>query len=524
MNSHQTIQADVLVIGSGLAGCIAAMTAADRGRQVLLVTRSANIQSGSSAWAQGGIVFKGEGDSRQCLKDDILNASGGHSYEPAVDQLCDEGPKLVQQWLLDRLQVPFSKGAQGAYSKTAEAAHSVSRILYAADHTGKTITQKMVEGVMAHERIEVMTDLTAVELLTTTHHSLDLNDTYKPARCFGARFWQQEDQQIIAICAEHTILATGGLGQLFLHTTNPRESRGDGIAMAYRAGARCVNLEYIQFHPTKLYHNKERFLVSEAVRGEGGELVDASGTPFMKRFHELGSLAPRDVVARAIHQVMLEQSVPCVFIDIRHKEEAWLRDRFPSIWSQLEKIGVNMAQDNIPVVPAAHYAIGGVAVNLRGQTSLSRLYAVGETACTGVHGANRLASTSLLECLVWGHQAGKIAAGEQEQLGFPEFKPWLYESGDIDPALVAQDWQTLRNIMWNYVGLVRTPHRLARAEKMLRELLLEVEEFYKKAMISDSIMGLRHGIQTALAVTLSAAKAKVSRGCHYLVEPPGEKS
>ncbi|MBL93267.1 MAG: L-aspartate oxidase [Myxococcales bacterium] len=518
MDQPQTINADVLVIGSGLAGCIAAMTAADLGRQVVLVTRSAKIQSGSSAWAQGGIVFKGEGDSRQCLKDDIINASGGHSYEPAVDQLCNMGPELVERWLLDRLKVPFSKSEQGAYSKTAEAAHSVPRILYAADHTGKTITQKLVEGVVAHENVTVMTDLTAVELLTTNHHSLDLNDTYEPARCFGARFWQREDQKIVAICAEHTILATGGLGQLFLHTTNPRESRGDGIAMAYRAGARCVNLEYIQFHPTKLYHDKERFLVSEAVRGEGGELVDGSGTPFMKRFHELGSLAPRDVVARAIHQVMLEQSAKCVYLDIRHKDEVWLKERFPSIWSHLESIGINMSTDLIPVVPAAHYAIGGVAVDLNGKTSLARLYAVGETACTGVHGANRLASTSLLECLVWGYLAGQKAGDNDTRLGFPEFTPWRYESGNIDPALVAQDWQTLRNIMWNYVGLVRTPHRLARAEKMLRELLLEVEEFYKKATLSDSVMGLRHGIQTALAVTLSAAKAKVSRGSHYVVK------
>ena len=518
MDNHEIRNTDVLVIGSGLAGCIAAMTAADAGRHVTLVTRSAQLQSGSSAWAQGGIVFRGDNDSQQCLKEDIINASGGHCYEPAVEQLCALGPELVERWLLDRLQVPFSKGEQGAYSRTAEAAHSVPRILYAADHTGKTITQKLVEGVSAHPNITVLTDLTGVELLTTNHHSLDLNHTYETARCFGARFWAQSEKRILAICAEHTILATGGLGQLFLHTTNPRESRGDGIAMAYRAGARCVNLEYIQFHPTKLYHDKERFLVSEAVRGEGGELVDASGTPFMKRFHELGSLAPRDVVARAIHQVMLEQSAPCVYLDIRHKDASWLQDRFPSIWEHLKNIGIDMSADLIPVVPAAHYAIGGVAVDLKGKTSLARLYAVGETACTGVHGANRLASTSLLECLVWGHLAGQEAAQSAERMGFPEFKPWRYESGSIDPALVAQDWQTLRNIMWNYVGLVRTPHRLARAEKMLRELLLEVEEFYRKATLSDSIMGLRHGIQTALAVTLSAAKAKVPRGCHYIVD------
>ena len=518
MTSSGTLQTDILVVGSGLAGCIAAMTAADRGKRVLLVTKSSQVQSGSSAWAQGGIVFKGDGDSHQCLKGDIINASGGHSFEPAVDQLCSRGPELVEQWLLDRLQVPFSQEAQGAYSKTAEAAHSLPRILYAADHTGKTITEKTMAAVLAHDNIDVMTDLTAIELLTTTHHSHDLDDTYKPARCFGVRFWQKSDERVVAICAQQTILATGGLGQLFLHTTNPRESRGDGIAMAYRAGARCVNLEYIQFHPTKLYHEKERFLVSEAVRGEGGELVDGSGTPFMKRFHEDGSLAPRDVVARAIHQTMLEQSSPCVYLDIRHKNEDWLRERFPSIWNQLENIGVNMGQDLIPVVPAAHYAIGGVAVDLQGRTSLQGLLAVGETACTGVHGANRLASTSLLECLVWGFEAGKTAAAEFKDVGFPQFTPWRYQNGDVDPALVAQDWQTLRNIMWNYVGLVRTPKRLARAEKMLRALLLEVDEFYKRATLSDRILGLRHGIQTALAVTLSASKAKVSRGCHYLVQ------
>ena len=206
-----------------------------------------------------GIVFKGDGDSHQCLKGDIINASGGHSFEPAVDQLCSRGPELVEQWLLDRLQVPFSQEAQGAYSKTAEAAHSLPRILYAADHTGKTITEKTMAAVLAHDNIDVMTDLTAIELLTTTHHSHDLDDTYKPARCFGVRFWQKSDERVVAICAQQTILATGGLGQLFLHTTNPRESRGDGIAMAYRAGARCVNLEYIQFHPTSCTTKKKDF-------------------------------------------------------------------------------------------------------------------------------------------------------------------------------------------------------------------------------------------------------------------------
>ena len=224
MTSSGTLQTDIHVVGSGLAGCIAAMTAADRGKRVLLVTKSSQVQSGSSAWAQGGIVFKGDGDSHQCLKGDIINASGGHSFEPAVDQLCSRGPELVEQWLLDRLQVPFSQEAQGAYSKTAEAAHSLPRILYAADHTGKTITEKTMAAVLAHDNIDVMTDLTAIELLTTTHHSHDLDDTYKPARCFGVRFWQKSDERVVAICAQQTILATGGLGQLFLHTTNPRVS------------------------------------------------------------------------------------------------------------------------------------------------------------------------------------------------------------------------------------------------------------------------------------------------------------
>ena len=311
-------------------------------------------------------------------------------------------------------------------------------------------------------------------------------------------------------------MATGGLGQTYLHTTNPNESRGDGIAMAWRAGARCVNLHYIQFHPTALYHEKGRFLISEALRGEGAKLYDTNGKQFMKEFHPQEELAPRDVVARAIHKTLIKTNHPCVYLDITHKKSDWIKSRFPNIYEHCLSNGINITKNQIPVVPAAHYSCGGISVNLNGQSSIERLYAIGEVACTGVHGSNRLASTSLLECLVWGHIAGKNAAKDIKKYEVPTTKEWIEESTSIDPALVSQDWFTIKNTMWNYVGLIRTRERLHRAQDILRSLQYDVEKYYQTSKLTPEIIGLRNGIQVAVAITSSALEDRTSNGCHYV--------
>ena len=511
---------DVLVIGSGLAGLVTALSAADTGCEVLLLTKTDRLAGGNTEHAQGGIVFKGQDDSPERLMADIIEAGAGHCYQPAVEQLCRRGAQLVQQLLIDRYQVAFSSDEAGdEYHRTAEAAHSVPRILHAKDQTGQAIASALVAAVERKPNIVTLTGCSAIELLTSTHHSTDLQDTYGNPACFGAYLYNVGTGTVEPVFARRTILATGGLGQLYLHTTNPLEARGDGIAMAWRAGARCTNLHYIQFHPTALYHESGRFLISESLRGEGAVLVDGDGRQFMQKFHQDSNLAPRDVVARGIHQTMIEQKIPCVYLDITGKSAGWVEQRFPGIYARCLSIGLDIASDPIPVVPAAHYSCGGVAVDLEGRTSIDNLLAVGEVSCTGVHGANRLASTALLECLVWGQAAGELAGREcvdTAPIAPPEIGDWEYEHEEIDLALIAQDWETIRHIMWNYVGLVRTPKRLHRARTMLRQLQMEVEDFYQSAILSDDIIGLRNGLQTALAILFAASEARESRGCHYV--------
>ncbi len=509
---------DILIIGSGLAGCIAALTAADKGKNVTIITKTKELLSGNTPWAQGGIIFKGIEDSPEKLKKDIMTAGDGHCWEPAVEQLCEMGPHLVKKLLIDRFHVDFDKKNDDELHLTAEGAHSAPRIIHSKDKTGLTIHKSVIDAVENHPNITILREHTAIDLLTLSHHSTNSLDIYKKPACFGAYIINNETCKVFPIYAKNTILATGGLGQIYLHSTNPSEATGDGIAMAWRAGARCFNLEYIQFHPTTFYGERSRFLISEAVRGEGGVLIDKSGSQFMPKFHELGSLAPRDIVARSIHQTMLDTGHPCVYLDISFKEKNWIKDRFPTIYEQCSKFGIDITQEPIPVVPSEHYSCGGVGVSLKGRTSLQRLYAVGEVSCTGVHGANRLASTSLLECVVWGYVAGENAAenDEEDNAYFPDIFDWQEESQYMDPALLAQDWLTIKNTMWNYVGLVRTRQRMMRAFTILRHLQTEVEHFYQKATMNRSMIELRNGIQTAIAVTLATIESKVSRGAHFI--------
>jgi L-aspartate oxidase len=515
MDRYET---DVLVVGSGLAGCSVSLAAARAGARVVMLTKAARPDESNTWYAQGGIIFRGVTDSPDLLAADIMAAGAGLCDPAAVDLLSREGPRLVEELLVNDVGVPLDRGADGRLDLTAEAAHSVARIAHHEDSTGRSIERAMLAAVGREPNITVLTRRSAIDLLTLSHHSKNPRDVYAQPTCVGAYVFDHETRRIQPFMAKETILATGGLGRIFLHTTNPAGACGDGVAMAYRAGARCINMQFVQFHPTTLYHGDERFLISESLRGEGARLVDAAGREFMVDYHPDGSLAPRDVVARGIHQMMHETGADCAYLDISHKPADWIRGRFPQIFAKCLEIGLDITRQKIPVVPAAHYSCGGVAVDLWGRSSIERLRAVGEVSCTGLHGANRLASTSLLECLVWGTRAGRQAAEgctSADHFYLPDIAPWQYETEPVDPALIAQDWLTIRQTMWNYVGLVRTRRRLDRAQQILRELHLEIGRFYARSELSDALIGLRNGVQTSLVVLLAALEARESRGCHY---------
>jgi L-aspartate oxidase len=516
-------ETDVLVIGTGLAGCAAALAAARRGAKVLMLTKQARPEESNTLYAQGGIIYRGKVDSPAQLAADILAAGDGLCNPAAVELLAREGPRLVDEVLIRDARVEFdhTDDGTGALDLTAEAAHSTARIVHHADATGRSIEEAMLAAVSREPGVALLTGQTAVDLLTLSHHSRNPQDVYAPPTCVGAYVFDQGSRRVSTIVARETILATGGLGRIFLHTSNPAGACGDGVAMAYRAGARCINMQFVQFHPTTLFVGDERFLISESMRGEGARLVDGRGREFMRDYHPDGSLAPRDVVARGIHQMMHETGEPCAYLDISHKSAGWIRTRFPRIHERCREAGIDITAEPIPVVPAAHYSCGGVAVDEWGRSSLRRLRAVGEVSCTGLHGANRLASTSLLECLVWGTRAGQdagAAVAEQGECYVPAIDTWKHETEAVDPALVAQDWLTIRQTMWNYVGLVRSRKRLDRAHQILRELHLEIGRFYAQAELSDALIGLRNGIQTALVVLLAAIEARTSAGAHYRID------
>ena len=511
MNNKTT---NILIIGSGLAGAVAALTAAQENQKVILLTKCKDLLSGNTPWAQGGIAYPQNNDST--FVDDVLLAGDNHNDVNAVNQLMQKGPDLIDELLIKKCKVPFEKDQQNQFIFTSEAAHSINRIIHCKDQTGQVIHRHVIREVKNHKNITIYSNHTAVDLLTYSHHSVQSTDIYKKPACFGAVVLDNKTQNVLMIFADKTILATGGLGQIYLHSTNPSESRGDGIAMAWRAGVRCFNLQYIQFHPTALFHESGRFLISEALRGEGAKLYDINGQEFMNQIHPLKSLAPRDIVSRGIHQALINTQHPCVYLDISHKKSDWIKNRFPTIYKHCLAVGIDITTKAIPVVPAAHYSCGGIGVNLFGRTSLKRLYAIGEVSCTGAHGANRLASTSLLECLVWGYIAGKNAATHPQDHDPPQTTAWKQETEIIDPALIAQDWLIIKNTMWNYVGLIRTRERLSRAQHILRNLQYDIEQFYQKAKLSSEIISLRNGIQTALAITSAAIEDRESKGCHYM--------
>ncbi|HLF03100.1 MAG TPA: L-aspartate oxidase [Anaerolineales bacterium] len=515
------LQTDVLIIGCGIAGGAAALALADRGVPVTLLTRAHEPADSNTNLAQGGIIYKGAHDSPELLAEEVMHAGAEHGYPKAIRILAEEGPRLVRDILLDRLNVPFDRNG-GELSLVREGGHSIPRILHAADYTGKAIEVAMLNALKAHPNVTLFTGHTAIDLLTPSHHALNRLAVYETQSCVGAYVLNRDGDRVLRILAKQTILATGGLGQIFLCTTNPAGARGDGLAMAYRAGARVINAEFIQFHPTTFFHpHAPRFLISEAVRGEGARLVHADGRPFMQNYEpEWKDLAPRDVVSRSIHHEMLKRGVSNVFLDLRtYIPKEKILEHFPTIYKDCLAYGVDITRDLAPVVPAAHYSCGGVWADEWGQTTIQNLYAVGEVACTGVHGANRLASTSLLEGLVWGVRAAThiepaLAAGPRPDPA--DIPAWRDAGTDKpDPALIAQDMSSVQHIMWNYVGLVRTAPRLERALHELRNLESEIEQFYRKTRVTDDLVGLRNAVRSAIIVAIAAWENKTSLGCHY---------
>jgi L-aspartate oxidase len=516
-------ESDVLILGTGIAGLTAALAAAEAGREVALVTKEPSPEECNTRYAQGGIVARGEEDSPALLARDITVAGDGINFREAVELLSAEGPDLVRDLLVERLGVPFTRDGAGKPALTREAAHSLRRIFYAKDTTGRAVETSLLAAACAHPRIRVFAGHVAIDLITNTHNSADPQERYRPTRVIGAYLLDSRAAEVRAFFAPAVILATGGVGNLFLHTSNPACATGDGIAMAARVGAEIINAEYVQFHPTVLFHRDvKRFLISEALRGEGAFLVNHAGERFMRRYEpERQDLAPRDEVARAMYREMENEGSDYLLLDARSVTGAPLEERFPGIFEQCMSVGMDIRREPIPVVPAAHYFCGGVKVGLDGRASVPGLWAAGETACTGVQGANRLASVSLLEGLYFGHVAGREAARNPQPVSgalMRSVPAWVCPAPqeEFDPVLIQQDMQQIQSTMWNYAGIIRTGKRLDRAIADLNYLSHRIERFYKQAAISRSIVELRNAELAARVIVTAAFANPKSLGCHYM--------
>ena len=513
------LRCDVLIIGSGLAGLTAALKLADH-KKVLIVSKR-EILNSSSQWAQGGVaaVMSVDDSIESHVKD--TEFVGGGLTDPKVASFVASHGKEAIQWLTD-LNVPFSRDEDThQFHLTKEGGHSHRRVVHAKDATGKAIQKTLSEKVKAHPNITILENHIAVDLITEKK-SLKV-EKIKSNRCLGAYVLNNKTGKVMTVASQETILAAGGVSKVYLYTTNPDVSTGDGVAMAWRAGCRVANMEFIQFHPTCLYHPKAKsFLISEIVRGEGGLLKLPDGSRFMDEYDERGELASRDIVARAIDFEMKKRGIDCVYLDISHKSPDFIKSQFPTIYARCLELGIDITKEWIPVVPAAHYSCGGVMTNLSGQTDLAHLYAIGETAYTGLHGANRLASNSLLECLVFGDAVAKhILHSKIESSSFdlPHWDESRVTDAD-EEILITHTWNELRRFMWNYVGIVRTNKRLSRALHRIHMLRDEVHEFYTNFKVSHNLIELRNLLQVAELIVESAIARHESRGLHFSRDYP----
>jgi L-aspartate oxidase len=513
---------DFIVVGSGAAGLTAALKAARHGKVAVVTKRSA--EDSNSAWAQGGVAcVQSEEDSIDQHVQDTLIAGAGLCKEDVVRTIASEGPARMAE--LIALGVQFDRREVNGtleFDLTREGGHTRRRVLHHHDATGKEISDKLVAAAKAEPNITLLENHYAIDLITTAKLGFVSED-----RVIGVYVLDETSGEVMAMRSDRIILATGGCGRVYQYTTNPRVATGDGVAIAWRAGAQVANMEFIQFHPTCLYHPQKRsFLITEAMRGEGAVLVGKDGKEFMHRYDPRGSLAPRDIVARAIDHEIKRTGGPCVYLDITSKPAEFIIAHFPNIYKACLDVDIDITKEPIPVVPAAHYQCGGVRTDVNGATSLRGLCAVGEVGCTGLHGANRLASNSLLECFVLGHRAidfllHKLPLGRPETQEY-EIPPW--QSGDaqnIDELVVIyHNWDEIRRLMWDYVSIVRTSKRLQRAAARLRNLKREVQEFYWHYRVTAEVLELRNLVECASLIVDCAVRRHESRGLHYTLDYP----
>ncbi|MDD9858495.1 MAG: L-aspartate oxidase [Gammaproteobacteria bacterium] len=519
----------VLIIGGGLAGLSLALRLAERGVGVTVLSKS-ELDEGSTRYAQGGIAAAlGAGDSFGAHIDDTLEAGGGLCKRRTVEFVVRKAPRAVQ-WLIER-GVSFSRhgdagnAGDGEFHLTREGGHSHRRVLHAADATGEEVEVTLEQMVRRHDAITLLENHIAIDLITSKKQGAGGGGRINT--CLGVYALDLNRKITVALPCRHLALATGGASKIYLYTSNPDTSTGDGIAMAWRAGCRVANMEFVQFHPTCLYHPQAKsFLISEAVRGEGGKLVHADGRRFMPAYDRRAELAPRDIVARAIDLEMKINGCDNVYLDISHQPAAFIRRHFPTISARCLQLGLDMTAEPLPVVPAAHYTCGGVVTDLDGRTDIHNLYAIGETGYTGLHGANRLASNSLLECLVFAESCAARIAAELQRGGRADAMPALAnwdESQVTDPderIVVSHNWDELRRCMWDYVGIVRTDKRLTRAARRIALLQEEIREFYSHFRISNDLVELRNLVQVAELTVRCAMRRKESRGLHITRDYP----
>ncbi|EIH1631685.1 L-aspartate oxidase [Escherichia coli] len=520
MNTLPEHSCDVLIIGSGAAGLSLALRLADQ-HQVIVLSKGP-VTEGSTFYAQGGIaaVFD-ETDSIDSHVEDTLIAGAGICDRHAVEFVASNARSCVQ-WLIDQgvlFDTHVQPNGEESYHLTREGGHSHRRILHAADATGREVQSTLVSKAQNHPNIRVLERSNAVDLIVSD--KIGLPGT---RRVVGAWVWNRNKETVETCHAKAVVLATGGASKVYQYTTNPDISSGDGIAMAWRPGCRVANLEFNQFHPTALYHPQARnFLLTEALRGEGAYLKRPDGTRFMPDFDERGELAPRDIVARAIDHEMKRLGADCMFLDISHKPADFIRQHFPMIYEKLLGLGIDLTQEPVPIVPAAHYTCGGVMVDDHGRTDVEGLYAIGEVSYTGLHGANRMASNSLLECLVYGWSAAEdITRRMPDAHGVSTLPPWdesRVENPD-ERVVIQHNWHELRLFMWDYVGIVRTTKRLERALRRITMLQQEIDEYYAHFRVSNNLLELRNLVQVAELIVRCAMMRKESRGLHFTLDYP----